>query len=118
MLAGVLERLPETANLDAEFRQAARLWSTRLCLRAGEEAHLVRIEDGRVTAVEDRADPFDVCISGPAAGWRELLAPLPRPFYQDLWGAIAHHGFAIEGDEVGFHAYYPAARRLLELLRG
>lgn len=117
MLAGALAKLPEAANLDAEFREAARMWNARLCLRADQQAHLVRIEDGRVAAIEAGAADYDVRISGPAAGWGELLALVPRPFYQDLWGAMAHHGFAVDGDERSFHAYYPAARRLLELLR-
>jgi hypothetical protein len=47
-----------------------------------------------------------------------MLAPTPKPFYQDLFGAMTHHGLTLEGDLLGrFFPHYPAARRLIELLR-
>jgi hypothetical protein len=30
---------------------------------------------------------------------------------------MTHHGFALEGDLERFYPYYPAARRLFEILR-
>ena len=113
-----VDLLADAANLDAEFRIAARLWTTTLRLEVGEEAHLVRIEDGRVLGVIPAGDdPGETRIAAPASEWRELLAPVPRPFYQDLWGALTRHGFTLDGDLERFYPYYPASRRLLELLR-
>lgn len=109
-----LDRLSEAANLDPEFRIAARLWTAAIRLERGGDAQLVRVEDGRIESVGPAGDrPGDVCIRGPVEGWQELLAELPRPFYQDLWGAVTHHGFEFDGD----NAYYPAVRRLIELMR-
>ena len=41
----------------------------------------------------------------------------PRPFYQDLYAATIHHGFTAAGNRTHFCAYYPALRRLVELMR-
>ena len=42
---------------------------------------------------------------------------MPRPFYQDLYAATVHHGFSVSGDTLNYCAYYPALRRLVELMR-
>ena len=117
MSALPLESLPEAANLDEEFRIAARLWSTTLRLEAGNEVHRLCIEHGRIARLEHGAGDADLCIRAPAEAWARLLEPVPRPFYQDLWGALAHHGFELSGDLERFYPYYPAVRRLIELLR-
>ena len=48
--------------------------------------------------------------------WRELLAPVPRPYYQDLFGAQLAHGVRLPADPLAYAAYYPALRRLMQLL--
>jgi hypothetical protein len=121
MAAFELDGLAEAANLDEEFRIAARLWSATLRLEADGEAQRIRIEDGRVTGAGPAGEPGaaqgEVLIAAPAADWREFLAPVPRPFYQDLWGALSHHGFRVEGDLDRLWPWYPAAQRLFQLLR-
>jgi hypothetical protein len=113
-----LQVLPEAANLDAEFRLAARFWTTSLRLETTSEAHLIQVADGRIQSVQAAGDaPGEVRIAASDEGWREFLKLRPRPFYQDLWGAMTHHGFALEGDLERFYPYYPAARRLFEILR-
>ena len=108
---------------DGEWRIAARMWTAVLRLDVDQVAHLLRIENGKLSghaaypASDPTATPFTVRIAAPADGWRELLAPLPRPFYQDLYGAMTRHGFVVDGDFEMFFAYYPAVRRLVELLR-
>ena len=42
---------------------------------------------------------------------------MPKPFYQDLYAATIHHGFSVAGDTLDYCAYYPALRRLIELMR-
>jgi hypothetical protein len=113
-----LDQLADAANLDPEFRLAARLWTTTLRLEADEEALLVRVVDGRITGVETAGtDEGEISVRASASEWREFLAPTPRPFYQDLWGAMSHHGFSVDGDLESLYAYYPAAQRLFALLR-
>jgi hypothetical protein len=114
-------RLQTAANDDAEFRMAARYWTATLALEAGGDALRVELDDGRVARCREAApgEPATVTVTGPEAGWRELLAPVPRAFYQDLLGGcVQHHGFAVGGDLVAFSAYYQASQRLLALMRG
>jgi hypothetical protein len=56
-------------------------------------------------------------IGAPETDWRAMLSPVPRPFYQDLHAATVHHGFHVTGDTKHYCAYYPALRRLIELMR-
>jgi hypothetical protein len=106
------------ANADPEFRYAARFWNATLRLDVGAASFRVRIEDGRVaeTAPCGGAEACDLFVSAPEADWRELLAPTPRPFYQDLYGAQIHHGVRLPEDPVVYAAYYPALRRLLRAM--
>ncbi len=111
------------ASDDGEWRVAARMWNAVLRLDVDGVAHLLRIENGTLAshaacpASDPAAVPYTVRVAAPGDGWRELLAPIPRPFYQDLYGAMTRHGFAVDGDFEAFFAYYPAVRRLVELLR-
>lgn len=117
-----IERL-RAANADPEFRIAARFWNAALLIREGESGHVVRIRDGEVAEITPwlpalgPSTSWSVSISAPSEEWARFLEPEPRPFYQDLWGASLHHGFRIEGDMEGLYPYYPAVRRLLELVR-
>ena len=85
----------------------------------GEARHRMRISDGKITvasaALEGAA--CDLWIAAGEDEWRALLAPIPRPFYQDLIAAARHHGFTTVGDHTHLCAYYPALRRLVELMR-
>ena len=115
------DQLAAAANADGEFQLHARLWRARVSLRAGDDvAVALTIEAGRVSAAADAAvpaEPADVRISAPAADWDALLAPVPRPFFHDLRAACAHHGFRLEGDRLHTAAFYPAIRRLVDLMR-
>jgi hypothetical protein len=116
-----LDALPEAANRDPEFRIAARFWDCRLRIDEGERGRTIRIERGRITTVEpaERGASWDLRIGAAAEQWARLLEPVPRPFYQDLYGAAMHHGFELHGNlEHHLFPYYPALRRLVELLRG
>ena len=59
----------------------------------------------------------DLAIEAEDEEWNSLLAPMPRPFYHDLHAATVHHGFAVSGNTLNYCAYYPALRRLIELMR-
>lgn len=117
------EGIAELAGADGELRIAARMWNAVLRFDAGERALLFRFEGGRLASVtatgasDAAAQGYTVRVSAPEEGWRELLAPVPRPFYQDLYGAMSRHGFIADGDFESFFAYYPAVRRIIELLR-
>lgn len=112
------------ANNDPEFTMAARYWNMTIRLDVGEAPYMIEIRDGRITGFV-ALDPeqaarlgHDVRVSAPADDWREFLRPVPRPFFQDLVAAAEREHFEFEaGDHFHFLAYYPAARRLFELMR-
>jgi hypothetical protein len=118
MLERALSRLPDAANNDGEFQLAARLWDGEVVLVSGEDAVRLCIESGRVTDAAAAASDASaqIRIVGPPEGWEKMLQRVPPPFYQDLFGA-AWHGFQVNGAIEDVGPYYPALRRLIELLR-
>jgi hypothetical protein len=118
-----MEHLSQVANQDPEFRIHTRFWNTALRLDMGDNAVLIRIKDGEITEVKSGRYKFDLLetanihIEGPADGWEKFLELVPKPFYVDLWGATAHHGFTVSGEMESFYAYYPAIRRLFDIMR-
>lgn len=108
------------ANADGEFCLHARYWNARLRIVHGAERIRLDVVDGEIrrTGPWDPADfSADLTISAPDADWNALLEPLPRPFYHDLWAASVHHGFELSGERLHLCAYYPAVRRLVEIMR-
>ena len=113
------QRLVAAANADGEFALQARLWNARISIASDADTFSLTVVHGRVSdaAEVNPTTAAQVRISGPRAGWDEMLRPIPKPFYHDLRAAVAHHGFAIDGELMHTAAYYPAIRRLIELLR-
>jgi hypothetical protein len=116
-------KIQAAANNDPEFRIAARFWNSAVRLEMGDDALLIRIEKGQVAEVLSGRQAFtflvpaNVIISAPAAEWRKFLERVPQPFYVDLFGASSHHGFSVGGDMEHLYAYYPALRRLFDIMR-
>lgn len=115
-------RIRAGANADPEFQLCARFWNGRVRLEAGMECYEFEMRDGRMISFEpvvagEGRGRCAVRISGPAEEWEELLAPVPRPFWQDIMAASFRQGFTIEGDAVEYAPYYPALRRLVEVMR-
>lgn len=113
------DRLAQRLNDDGEFRIAARHWTATVRLDVSDASHAIRVADGRVEEVTNcaRTGACDVFISAPTETWARMLEPIPRPFYQDLLAAAMHHGLMLNAELLDIAAYYPALRRLLEILR-
>lgn len=113
------DALAQRLAADGEFRVAARHWTATLRLDVGDQSQAIQLRDGRVDGVRacTPTSACDVFISAPRTVWDEMLQPLPRPFYQDLLAAVTHHGVLVNSDLLEIAAYYPALRRLLEILR-
>ena len=111
--------LAQQLDADGEFRLAARHWTATLRLDIGDESHAIRLEDGRVRDIAacHAARDCDVFIAAGRDTWQQMLQPVPRPFYQDLLAAAAHHGVVLNADLLEIAAYYPVLRRLVEILR-
>lgn len=113
-------RLQASANADPEFRLAARYWTATLSLESPSRALRVEIADGRVASCREgeAGQPATITVAGPDEGWSQFLAPVPRPFYQDLLGGcVQHHGFVVAGDMLALSAYYQATQRLFAVMR-
>jgi hypothetical protein len=113
------DELAARVNQDGEFRLASRFWNATLRLDLGPESRRLCFRDGRLEEIGS-CDPdahCDLHISASLEEWERLLERLPRPFYQDLVGAQLHHGFGMNADLLDYAAYYPALRRLVEILR-
>lgn len=119
--AGSERNLLEAINADPEFRIAARFWNGSFRLSMGaEEAYVFRVRDGQIVHLNVRPTVFDAWdfeISGPKEGWTEILAKVPRPFYQDPASAVFRHGFTLGGDVESFFAYHGALRRVIAAMR-
>jgi hypothetical protein len=111
--------LAERANNDGEFALHARFWNATVKLQIGAATYRLDIRDGALKACAPWHGTIagDLAIEASEAEWANLLAPMPRPFYQDLYAATIHHGFSVVGDTKNYYAYYPAVRRLIELMR-
>ena len=113
-------RLQQSVNADPEFRLAARYWSATLSLESPPRALHIEIADGQVASCResDAGQPATITVLAPDDGWAQFLAPVPRPFYQDLLGGcVQHHGFQVAGDIVSLSAYYQATTRLFAVMR-
>ena len=111
--------LRSRANDDEEFRMHARFWNSTIRLGIGNEKQKLSIEGGEILLIEPwgRSVAGDLSIQAPIADWDALLEAMPKPFYQDLYAASLHHGFDVLGNVKNFCAYYPAIRRLIEVMR-
>jgi hypothetical protein len=108
------------ANVDFQFRNAARMWTFDLMLQVGADNYIVDIVDGeirRFEITEDQFQGYSAVLGGTDADWQNLLQPVPPPFYQDFFGAWFQHGFTMAGDLHGLFAHYWAMLRLLDLMR-
>src|SRR5258707_958222 len=100
------------ANADGEFQLAARRGNANLRFDVGDDLFGLRVRNWRgeefagIAASDVWRVQAGAWISAPAEDWRELLKPVPKPFFQDLMAAIPRENFKLEGDLTGFHPYY------------
>lgn len=114
------EKLVTALNDDPEFSIAAREWTTRIKLVQGERASVLKLVEGEVRSFDPAPSPFepvDIVLSGTDEDWDEMMAAVPKPFYQDFFAALFQHGFKLEGDMESMYAYYPAVRRMADVMR-
>ncbi len=109
--------LLERCRADGEFVLAARHWTGGLRLQFGDgSVAAITLADGE-PLVGDPGDGDGVLtIGAPDDLWRQLLAPRPPRFANDLSPARAQ-GLSVRGDDLLWWQYAAAAQRAVELLR-
>lgn len=114
----LVTRLAGRCNSDGEFVLAARYWDGGLRLSIGADALAFTIVGGEImpAAGDAGARSGRIALSGPIGVWDKLLAPTPPPMFNDIMPAVAG-GLVIESDGEILWQYYPAVRRLIDLLR-
>lgn len=108
------EGIAERCRADGEFRLASRFWDGSLELDLGAERLAFTLAAGQIRpGIES---PADIRIAGPAATWERLLSPLPPPLFNDIMPARAF-GLTVAGNDEMFSQYFPAIRRMVDILR-
>lgn len=106
-------RIAERCAADGEFRLAARHWDGALSIGLGDERFQFQLANGQLTA---EAGAPDLTISAPESVWQHILSPVPPPFFNDIMPARAF-GLSLAGDLEMFAQYYPAIRRMVDIMR-
>ncbi|MBI2765782.1 MAG: hypothetical protein HYX53_07710 [Chloroflexi bacterium] len=113
--AGLAARVFRRCRDDGEFRLAARYWTGGVRLHLPGAPVEVALADGVPTAASDGPAGL-LAFTAPAETWEKLLAPIPPPAFNDIAPAAAA-GLAVSGDMETYWQYYPAIRRLVDLVR-
>ena len=108
--------LAEWCAADGEFRLASRYWTGGLRLVIGDDLVAVILTEGVVSAGDPGLGDGVVTLTGGPRLWDELLAAVPRPFFNDIAPAQAL-GLVRSGPELVYWQYAPAIQRAVELLR-
>ena len=111
------DRLAARAAADGEFRLAARYWTGTLTIDLGGRTVAFALTDGEIEAIDVAAvGEYHIGLAAPREVWEKVLAPVPPPFFNDIMPARAF-GLRVIGDDETLWQYYPAVRRLIDLLR-
>jgi hypothetical protein len=110
----------KSLNSDPEFVKDARHWTAVVRLFVGPDNYLIDIADGVVRSITPGWEVLanhSLSLGASEEVWEEILKAEPRPHYHDVFAAAIRHGFIMSGDHLLLFAYYPAIRRMVEVLR-
>lgn len=122
MTLPLIERLQALHQADDHLVALGRLVRTTLLVDAGEQAAIVTVVDGRVTAIAD-ADglvmpSWAFALRASAPEWEQFWEPEPRPGHHDLFALLRRKQLRIEGDTYPFMCNLLYFKALLALPRG
>ncbi|MDR2163066.1 MAG: hypothetical protein LBO70_03890 [Clostridiales Family XIII bacterium] len=109
----------EIAIKDPEFNREIRYFDGTVKLLMGNDTYLLVIKDGVLINVLSNfvaTTTADVTFIGDDYQWVNLLAAVPKPFYQCLQTACVKHGMKMTNDPKSL-AYLPAWNRMIRILR-
>ena len=107
------------ASQDPEFNREIRYYDGTVKLIMGDDVYHLIIKEGKLLMITDTLSkecPADTIFDGNDDQWGNLLAKVPKPFYQCLQTTCVRHGMEMRND-VKSLAYLPAWNRMTKMLR-
>lgn len=96
-------RWVEVINCDAEIARLGQFFDGRMCIQVDDDKFILTVSRGRVMDVLEQPlwdRPYDFKIAATRDVWWQSVQPVPRPFYQDIFGMMWNHGMTLEGNVV------------------
>jgi hypothetical protein len=98
----LFERVSALRKADDRLAAQGRLVRAAVLIEAGDQAALVTITDGAVTAVADAnalvMPAWTFALRAPETEWAQFWEPDPRPGHHDLFALLRRKQLRIEGD--------------------
>ncbi|MGH2631780.1 MAG: hypothetical protein ACRDG3_00090 [Tepidiformaceae bacterium] len=113
---GLATRVVARCYEDGEFRIAARFWDGGVSLALPGAPVALALVGGEPSLGAENGGPASLEFTAPDDVWAKLLSPVPPPMFNDLSPA-ATAGLRFTGDFETYWQYYPALRRLIDLVR-
>lgn len=111
---GLESRVAARCREDGEFRMAARFWDGVVTFALPGVELVLTLVGGEPTA--GGGEQTTLSFTAPTGVWEKMLEPVPPPMFNDLAPAAAA-GLRFEGSVETYWQYYPALRRLMEVVR-
>ena len=97
----MIEQLQKLVNDDANLLRRGRFVSTTFLIQVGDHSWRVRVEAGRIAAIDRSLTPmssFSFALRASEAEWALFWKPVPPPGSQDIFGMLKRRVLTVEGD--------------------
>ena len=115
------DRLDALRNADDPLVAQGRLVRTTMLVDAGDQAAIVTISGGGVTAIRDARrlvmPSWTFALRAPEQEWEQFWEPAPRPGHHDLFALLRRKQLRLEGDIYPFMSNLLYFKALLALPR-
>jgi hypothetical protein len=105
---------------DPEIGAHGKYYSCSYMLDMEQQKIIVDMHRGKVEKINlDPAplDSYDFALRAPAATWRDMGEPVPKPMFHGIWAASFREGLTMEGDLLVLMQNLRAFTRQIEILR-
>jgi hypothetical protein len=115
------DRLDALRQADGRLVAQGRLIRTTMLIDAGDQAAVVMISGGGVTAIRNArrlvTPSWTFALRAPAQEWEQFWEPAPRPGHHDLFALLRRKQLRLEGDIYPFMSNLLYFKALLALPR-
>lgn len=107
----LIKRVNALRGADDRLAAQGRLVRAKMLIEAGDQAAIVTIVDGAVTAIANANElvmpAWTFALRAPEDEWAQFWEPVPRPGHHDMFALLRRQRLRIEGD------IYPLMSNLL-----